>query len=95
MPARVGWIEPRCPDDEAEKPIASDPNACFFLAVFDTEVRTQSSENQDLPLLMGLVKVGKITPVIDKMHLLSDTADAMRYLEAGYVRGKVVISVGE
>jgi len=37
----------------------------------------------------------RVTPVIDKTYPLTEAADAMRYLEAGHVRGKVVVSVGE
>jgi len=36
---------------------------------------------------------GKVTPVIDRTYKLSETAEAMRYLEQGHARGKVVITV--
>ena len=32
-------------------------------------------------------------PVIDRTYPLSETADAIRYLEKGNARGKVVITV--
>lgn len=47
--------------------------------------------NQDLTTLAGLVKDGKITPVIDRRYSLSDVPQAIRYLEEGHARGKVVI----
>jgi NADPH:quinone reductase-like Zn-dependent oxidoreductase len=37
----------------------------------------------------------RVTPVIDKSYPLEEAAEAMRYLEAGRVRGKVVVRVGE
>jgi NADPH:quinone reductase-like Zn-dependent oxidoreductase len=48
---------------------------------------------QDLTVLSNLMQSGKVTPVIDRRYKLSDTADAIRYLEAGHARGKVVITV--
>jgi len=42
---------------------------------------------------MGLIEAGKLTPVIDKTYPLSETAEAMRYLEEGHARGKVVVTV--
>jgi len=36
---------------------------------------------------------GKMAPVIDRIYKLSETADALRYLEQGHARGKVVIDV--
>ena len=34
---------------------------------------------------------GKVTPVIDRRYPFAETAEAMRYLEAGRARGKVVV----
>jgi NADPH:quinone reductase-like Zn-dependent oxidoreductase len=51
----------------------------------------QSSE--DLQLITTLIEAGKITPVIDRTYPLSDTPEAIRYLEQGHARGKVVITV--
>jgi NADPH:quinone reductase-like Zn-dependent oxidoreductase len=51
--------------------------------------------NQDLDFLKELIESGEVTPVIDKTHPLEEAADAMRYLEAGRARGKVVARVGE
>ena len=40
-----------------------------------------------------LVEAGRIRPVIDRTYPLSETAAAIRYLEEGHARGKVVITV--
>ena len=47
----------------------------------------------DLLTLKKLIEAGKVTPVIDRTYPLSETAQAIRYLEAGHARGKVVITV--
>ncbi len=49
--------------------------------------------NEDLIVLKTLIESGKVTPVIDRTFPLSRTADAIRYLEEGHARGKVVITV--
>ena len=48
---------------------------------------------EDLLVLKELIESGKITPVIDKTYPLSEVPEAIRYLEGGRARGKVVISV--
>jgi NADPH:quinone reductase-like Zn-dependent oxidoreductase len=48
---------------------------------------------KDMMVLADLMQSGKMTPVIDKTYKLSETAEALRYLEQGHVRGKVVVSV--
>jgi len=47
----------------------------------------------DLQILGDLMQAGKVTPVIDRTYKLNETADALRYLEQGHARGKVVITV--
>jgi NADPH:quinone reductase-like Zn-dependent oxidoreductase len=47
----------------------------------------------DLNFLADLLRVGKIVPVIDNSYALQETASAIRYLEQGHARGKVVITV--
>ena len=48
---------------------------------------------QDMTFLADLMQAGKITPVIDRTYKLNQTADALRYLEQGHARGKVVINL--
>jgi NADPH:quinone reductase-like Zn-dependent oxidoreductase len=49
--------------------------------------------NADLQILCGLIEAGKITPVIDRTYPLSEVPEAIRYLETGHARGKIVIAV--
>ena len=46
-----------------------------------------------LAVVKELVEAGKITPVIDRTFPLGEVPDAIRYLESGQARGKVVITV--
>jgi NADPH:quinone reductase-like Zn-dependent oxidoreductase len=49
---------------------------------------------QDLTLLAEMVQSGKLKTVIDRTYKsLSEVPDAIRYLEEGHARGKVVITV--
>lgn len=48
---------------------------------------------EDLTILGELMATGKVTPVIDKCYSLSQVPDAIRYLETGHARGKVVITL--
>lgn len=48
---------------------------------------------KDLVFIKELLEAGKVTPVIDRRYLLSETAEAIRYLEKGHARGKVIIEV--
>ena len=53
-----------------------------------------AKENQeDLQFLKELIEAGDVTPVIDRTYSLGETAEAIRYLEEGHARGKVVITV--
>jgi NADPH:quinone reductase-like Zn-dependent oxidoreductase len=47
----------------------------------------------DLNVLRDLMQSGKVAPVIDRTYKISETQDAVRYLEEGHARGKVVITV--
>ena len=47
----------------------------------------------DMTILADLMQSGKMTPVIDKTYKLNETPQALRYLETGHARGKVVITV--
>ncbi len=48
---------------------------------------------EDLDVLKELMEAGEVTPVIDRRYELHEVPDAIRYVEAGHTRGKVVITV--
>lgn len=47
----------------------------------------------DLATMGALIQAGKVTPVIDRRYKLPEAAEALRYLETGHARGKLVINV--
>ena len=47
----------------------------------------------DLLFLKELLESGKVTPVIDRTYALSEAADAIRHLETGHARGKIVVTI--
>lgn len=57
----------------------------FFIA--------DANRTADLESLRDLLQAGKLKPVIDRQYSLNEAPAAMRYLEAGHARGKVVIAV--
>jgi NADPH:quinone reductase-like Zn-dependent oxidoreductase len=48
----------------------------------------------DLGVLRDFMQAGKVKPVVDRTYTLNQVPEALRYLEAGHARGKVVIAVG-
>jgi NADPH:quinone reductase-like Zn-dependent oxidoreductase len=56
---------------------------------------TAHPHQPDLQTLSDLLEAGKIVPVIDRCYPLSETAEAIRYLETGHARGKVIVSVAK
>jgi len=48
---------------------------------------------EDLTIMRELMAAGKVTPVIDRCYTLSEVPEAIRYLEEGHARGKVVITL--
>jgi NADPH:quinone reductase-like Zn-dependent oxidoreductase len=65
-------------------PFISQTFVNFFVAKIDKD---------DLEILGELIEGGKVTPVIDKRYGLEDVPAAIRYLEEGHARGKVMIIV--
>jgi len=54
-----------------------------------------STNRENLLIIKELLETGKVVPVIDRSYPLSETAEAIRYLEKGHAAGKVVISVAQ
>ncbi|HUJ45141.1 MAG TPA: NAD(P)-dependent alcohol dehydrogenase [Opitutaceae bacterium] len=48
---------------------------------------------EDLTTVQDLIAAGKVTPVIDRRCRLSEVPEAIRYLESGHARGKIIITV--
>jgi NADPH:quinone reductase-like Zn-dependent oxidoreductase len=48
---------------------------------------------QNLTFVKELLEAGSVMPVIDRCYPLHEAAEALRYLEAGHARGKVVITL--
>ena len=49
---------------------------------------------EDLDVLAKLMEDGKVTPVIDRSYPLERTEDAIRHVETGHARGKVLVAIG-
>lgn len=84
-PAKGRWVGPmtRPVKMAVLSPVVSQTMG-FFLA-------RQSAD--DLAVLRELIQAGQVTPVIDRTYPLSEVPQAIRYLEQGHARGKVVITV--
>ena len=48
---------------------------------------------RDLEWLCDQIEAGRVTPILDKAYPLNEASAAMRYLEEGHLRGKVVLVV--
>jgi NADPH:quinone reductase-like Zn-dependent oxidoreductase len=53
----------------------------------------EPNRKEDMLLLIELIGAGKVTPVIDRTYPLRQTREAIRYVEDGHARGKIVITV--
>lgn len=58
-------------------------------------VLTSKPSQKDLVFLKELLEAGKVKPVIDRRYPLSEVPEALRYLEEGHAKGKVVITVAK
>jgi NADPH:quinone reductase-like Zn-dependent oxidoreductase len=72
-------------------PIVKDLLLSVFVSQKPVMFIAKSSQD-DLMLLGELIATGKLKPVIDKVYSLSEASDAVRHVEEGHARGKVVIT---
>ena len=56
-------------------------------------METANPNQKDLLFIKELLEAGKVVPVIDRRYPLREVPEAIRYLEAGHAKGKVVITV--
>ncbi len=64
----------------------------WFVSQSLVTAQTKRSQ-EDLAILRDLLQTGKVTPVIDRSYRLSEVPEAIRYLEGGHARGKVVVTL--
>jgi len=79
------WVGPV---DRVIKALALSPFVNQRLAPFEAK-----PSKDDLQVMKELIEAGKVTPVIDRTYPLNEVPEAIRYLEEGHARGKVVITV--
>jgi NADPH:quinone reductase-like Zn-dependent oxidoreductase len=83
-------------DDPWLGPLAS-PIKAYLISPFVSQkfsmLMADANKTQDLDTLRDLMQAGKLTPVIDRQYTLNETPAAMRYLEQGHARGKVIVSL--
>jgi NADPH:quinone reductase-like Zn-dependent oxidoreductase len=58
------------------------------------QMDTAKANQKDLVVIKELLEAGKVVPVIDRRYPLREVPAALRYLEEGHARGKVVITIG-
>jgi NADPH:quinone reductase-like Zn-dependent oxidoreductase len=71
---------------------------CKLVAPFVSQrlVAVEGNGNEaDLTTLAAMIEAGDVTPVIDRVYPLEEAPDALRYVEAGHPKGKVVVTVSD
>jgi NADPH:quinone reductase-like Zn-dependent oxidoreductase len=63
-----------------------------FTAQKFAQYQTTTSK-EDLVELSELIKTGKLKPVIERSYTLDDAPEALRHLDAGHARGKLIVTV--
>jgi NADPH:quinone reductase-like Zn-dependent oxidoreductase len=57
------------------------------------QMETAKPNQKDLVFMKELLEAGKVVPVIDRRYPLREVPEAIRYLEEGHAKGKVVITM--
>ena len=84
------------PHDASMMGILADMIKALLLSLFVSQKAVlfiAKSSQDDLTLLGELIATGKLKPVIGGRYGLSDAADAVRHVEEGHARGKVIITL--
>ena len=73
-------------------------SAVFFGSLMSTQgkkmgIVSAKPNQKDLNFLNGLLKTGKVKPVIDKTYPFDEIAQALDYIGEGHARGKVVVTM--
>jgi NADPH:quinone reductase-like Zn-dependent oxidoreductase len=72
------------------------PIKALFVSWFvdqDLGMFISHASGEDLATLAGMTEAGALKPVIDRRFPLAEAAEAMRYLETGRARGKVIVTM--
>jgi NADPH:quinone reductase-like Zn-dependent oxidoreductase len=64
-----------------------------FVSQLPTPKFSMPERKKQMVVLKQLMESGKLTPVIDRTYPLGEVPEAIRYLEEGHARGKVIITV--
>jgi NADPH:quinone reductase-like Zn-dependent oxidoreductase len=84
------------PHDPSMMGLLAEMIKTLLLSVFGKQkavIFIAKSSQDDLTLLGELIATGKLKPVIDRRYGLIDAPDAVRYVEEGHARGKVIITL--
>ena len=84
------------PDGNWIGPLAAPLKAMFLSPFVDETMKMFMAEllASDLEAVRELIEQGQVKSVIDRTFPLEQTAEAIRYLETGRARGKVVVTTG-
>jgi NADPH:quinone reductase-like Zn-dependent oxidoreductase len=76
-------------------PLAKPVKALMLSPFISQEMGMMLAElnQEDLTILRDLMQARKVTPVIDREYTLREVPEAIRYLEEGHARGKVIVTL--
>src|SRR6266852_805368 len=84
------------PNDQGLIGPLANPIKAMLLSPFVSQemgMMMADTSQKDLTILADMIQSGKVKPVIDRRYKLSEVPAAIRYLEEGHARGKVVITL--
>ena len=84
------------PHDVAMLPLLARMIKDVSLSVFTSQKALTfiaKASSADLAFIAELITTGKVQPVIDRVYSFSEAANAVRHVEEGHARGKVIVSL--